>query len=254
MTSARPPALLLPLAATLLLTGPVEAQRGGDGFLFQPPSISVTLHGGFAGATASGDLFTEVTDLLTLERGDFGGLAGGGDLSIFVSPRVALVFGGGYAATTRRSEFRDWVEETPQGELPIEQSTTFARAPVMAGVRAYLTPRGRSVGTFAWVPSSLAPFVGAGAGGVWYRFRQVGDFVDFEDRGIFWDEIESTGWAPALQAVAGLDYSITPRLVLVGETRYLRGKAGLRQTRFQGFDDRIDLSGLSGSAGISFRF
>jgi opacity protein-like surface antigen len=248
-----PAAVHLSLAATLLAAAPAHPQRGGDGFLFRPPAGSVTLHGGFAGATAGSDLFSDVTEMLTLDRGDFGAWSGGGVLSITLRPRLDLALSASYAGRTRSSEFRDWTEHTEQGELAIEQATTFLRVPVMASAKAYLTPRGRTIGSFGWVPARTSAYVGAGAGAVWYRFRQEGDFVDLDTLDIFWDEIESSGWAPAAQAFGGLDYSLTPRVVLVGEARYLYGRADLDRRSFQGFDP-IDLSGVAGSIGISFRF
>lgn len=62
---------LLGVAALLTLGAPVS---GGDrGFLFRPPSGTLTLRGGFDRAGAGGELFAFVTDRLTVSRGDFGG-------------------------------------------------------------------------------------------------------------------------------------------------------------------------------------
>jgi len=246
-------AVLLLAAVPLLPAVPAEAQRSGEGFLFRPPTVSVTLQGGFSGASAGSDLFSEVTEMLTLDRGDFGGWAGGGGVSIAVRPRVDLTLSASYSGRSRSSEFRDWTEPTDRGEVGIEQTTAFVRVPAMLSGKVYLLPRGRSIGSFGWVPARASPYVGAGAGATWYRFRQVGDFVDFDDLEIFSDEMESSGWAPSAQAFAGLDYSLSPRLVLVGEARYLHGRADLDNRRYAGFDP-IDLSGFGISFGASIRF
>ncbi|MGI9090290.1 MAG: outer membrane protein [Gemmatimonadaceae bacterium] len=242
----------LAAVAGALLTGcitrPVQAQGSGDGFLFQEPAGSIALRGGFARATAGGDLFSDITRRLTLGRGDFSGPTVGADLAIRVAPRLDVVLGSSYASTSTSSEFRDLVD---QNDAAITQTTSLKRVPVMASVRAYLTPRGRSVGQYAWVPARFAPYVGAGGGAVWYKFRQQGDFVDYQTNAVFPDDITASQWTPAAQGLAGIDYSISPRIALTGEGKYLfaRGKVNERFSNF----DSIDLSGLSATVGIKLR-
>lgn len=250
MTIRRFLALPALLSLGLAIAQSAEAQGSGEGFLFREPSVSLGLRGGFNHANAGSDIFSFATEHLTLGRGDFSGPAVGADLGIRLFPRVDLVVGTGYAGASAASEFREWVEG--EDDLPIEQTTRFQQVPVTAGVKAYLTPRGRSIGQFAWIPAAFAPYVGAGGGGVWYRFRQQGDFVDIETLEIFTDELESSGWAPAAHGLAGLDVSLTPRIALTGEARYSWGSAELGNA-FEGFEP-IDLSGVSATVGITFRF
>jgi hypothetical protein len=230
----------------------VEAQRGGgDGFLFDRPSMSLTVHGGFARANAGSEIFSFTTDLLTLRRGDFDAVNYGADLAIWVSPRFDIVLGAEHAAASRQSEFRDWLD---QDELPIQQTTRFERTPVTVGVRGYLLPRGRSIGQFAWVPARVAPYAGASMGAMRYRFLQEGDFVDFDDPelAIFSDRFTSSGWTATAHGVVGFDLSLSPRIALTTEGKYAWAEAEMSQD-FVDFD-RIDLSGLSGSVGLTFRF
>lgn len=227
------------------------AQSSGNGFLFQEPRGSFALRGGYARANAGGDLFSFVTDQLTLKRGDFSGLTASADMALRVAPRIDLVFGAGYTGTSTQSEVRRFVD---QNNLPIAQTTSLQRVPVTASVRAYLTPRGRSVGNFAWVPARLAPYVGAGGGAMWYRFHQQGDFVDFNtsNQEVFTGDFTSSKWTPVAQTMAGIDYSLSPRIALTGEARYTRAKANLSES-FTGFK-QIDLSGLSTTIGLYVRF
>jgi hypothetical protein len=51
--------------------------------------------------------------------------------------------------------------------------------------------------------------------------------------------------------MGGLDVSITPLLALRGEARYVWAKAPLGRD-FSGFN-RIDLSGVQGTLGLTFR-
>ena len=124
--------------------------------------------------------------------------------------------------------------------------------PITASAKLYLTPRGRELGTLAWVPSRVAPYVGAGGGVMWYQFRQQGDFVDSGDLGVFPADLTSEGWTPAAQGFAGLDVSLSPRMALTTEARYTWGRATLGED-FSQFD-KIDLSGIAVTAGITFRF
>ena len=250
-TSARfrLPAAAAAVAATLAVASPSSAQGSGDGFLFQKPVGAFVLRGGFASATASGDLYSFLTNQFTLNKGDFRSPSFGADLLVTVAPRVDLDFGVGYAGWKKPSEFRDFVGTD---NLPIAQTTSLARVPLTAGARFYLAPPGRSIGKFAWIPNKFVPYVGAGGGMMWYRLRQTGEFIDFQTTDVFPDEFESSGWTGTAHAMAGADYAITPRLALTGEARYTWAKTSLG-TDFTGFDG-IDLSDFGVTLGLNVRF
>jgi hypothetical protein len=238
------------LLAALAGGRPAWAQQGsGDGFLFDRPSVSFTLRGGFDRAIAGSDVFSFATDQLTLERRDFSSVTGGVDLAVWLTPRVDFVLGGSYSGTRAPSEFRDFVDTD---DRPIEQTTTFKRVPLTASVKAYLAPRGRSIGRFAWIPSRYAPYVGAGGGAMWYRFRQDGDFVDFRTNDIFREQLSASAWTPTAHGMAGIDYALGARYALTGEARYSWARADMSND-FTDFD-RIDLSGVSATVGFSVRF
>lgn len=236
------------LGVLVAASAPVVRAQGGDGFLFRRPPSTFGLRFGFDHPLAQSEVFQFVTEQLTLRRRDFGSLTVAGDISARLSDRVDLVLGAAYAGRGARSEFHDWVD---QDTLPIEQRTTFQRAPVTVGLRAYVVPRGRSVGQLAWVPASRALYVGAGAGAMWYRFRQNGDFVDFQTFDVFRDRFDSSGWTFTAYGLAGMEVSLGPRFFLTGEARYTWARATLRDA-YVGFD-RIDLSGLALTAGIGIR-
>lgn len=237
------------LLGALGLARPALAQGSGDGFLFTEPKGSFELRGGFAHANANSDIFSFTTNQLTVDRRDFSGFTIGADLGFRVAPRFDVVVGGSYAGTSTPSEFRDFVD---QNDLPIEQTTTFQRVPLSASVKAYLTPRGRAIGHFAWVPTRLAVYVGGGGGAMWYRFRQRGDFIDFATNDVFSDQFTSSGWTPEAHAMAGLDFSLSPRFALTTQGRYTWARADMSQD-FQGFH-KIDLSGFAVTAGLAVRF
>src|SRR5690606_28518382 len=136
-------------------------------------------------------------------------------------------------------------------DLPILQRTEFRRVPLTAGLRFYPLAPGRSIGSHAWVPARVAPYVGAAGGGMWYRFRQTGEFVDEETKEIFPDEFASSGWTPTAEAFAGVEYTLSPRIALVAEGRYGWANAELSRA-FEGFEP-IDLAGMSVTVGASIR-
>ena len=238
------------LVLTLLLApAAVLAQGTGDGFFFKEPVATWAVRAGFGHANAGSDIFSFTSRQLTVDRGDFSGFTIGSDLDFRLSSRFVLGLGAWYASSSTPSEYRDF---TDTEDLPIEQTTTFRRLPVTASVKAYLTPRGRSIGHFAWIPAKVAPYVGAGGGAMWYSFRQNGDFIDDATLAVFHDSFKSSGWAPEAHAMAGVDVSLTPRLVLTGEGRYTYAKAKMGED-FVGFD-KIDLSGFAITAGLAIRF
>jgi hypothetical protein len=248
MLSLRSSALFT--ACILAGAAPVaRAQSASADFLFGAPAGSLTLRGGWAVARAKSDLFAFTTQQLTLNRRDFSAPLGDVDLAFFVRPRTQVVGSAGVAWRSKRSEFRDYIDNN---DLPIEQSTTFVRAPFTVGVKQYLTSPGRSIGRFAWIPSRFTPYIGAGGGAMYYRFRQSGDFIDYKTLDVFPSSFNSDGWATTAYAQAGADYSLTARFALTGEARYLWSKGPL-SSDFSGFEN-LDLSGLSTSVGVAVRF
>ena len=239
------------LAALVVATSGLEAQAGrGEGFLFREPLSTVTFHGGFALPRAGSDLFDDVTKDLTLDRSNFAAASFGMDLAVAVTPRWDVVFGFGPSSSRTPSEFRDWVDNN---DLPIEQVTSYSRSPFVLSARYHLTEKGRMVGSFAWIPTRVVPFVSAGAGLVRYRFEQDGDFIDEETLNVFTDRLRTDGWSWVGQVGGGAHLSLSPRVMLTGEARYLLGgvDAGRASGDFVGY--RLDLSGLTTLVGLSFR-
>lgn len=245
-----PALLFLPLAIGLLAPRQAQAQKAD--FLFRTPSVALNLRGGYTLARAGGDVFDFTRENLTLDRKDFGAFTIGADIGVRVAPRFDVVLGFAHSGTSARSEFRDWVELTAAGDsLPIEQRTRYSQTPLTAGFRYYLVPRGRQVGRFVWIPARVVPYIGATVGTVYYRFEQDGDWVDFQDGGIFTDELSSSGWTAVGQAVGGVEFGLTPAIALVTEGRLSVANAE-PDLDFVGFDG-IDLSGLQLTVGLSFR-
>ncbi|MBI4266055.1 MAG: hypothetical protein HY657_16895 [Acidobacteria bacterium] len=240
---------------------PAAAQsRPTPDFLFGEPRGSLGVRASWIFASAGQpcaelrgcqDLFSFVTQQLTLDRGDFNAPAIAADLGFAVGRRIDAVAGFEFSQTSASSEYRDFVDNDRQ---PIEQTTRLRAANVSGSVRVALTPRGTGVSRFAWIPRGATPYVGAGGGLLWYEFRQSGDFVDVLDPrlAIFNDVLLSKGWTPSAHAFGGVDLKVQRRTFLTFEGRYQWAAATLQQ-QFEGFEP-IDLAGFRMSVGVNVLF
>ena len=163
--------------------------------------------------------------------------------------RLDVVFGIGHTSSATQSQFREWADED---DLPITQVTEFTTPPLTAGFKVYLMPRGRAIGSYAWIPRTLNPYAGIAGGIVRYRFEQRGHFVDYETKDIFGDNFRSVETGATAHFFAGIDIGVNHRMLFSGEARYSLAKAALDTNYFRGFSD-LDLTGLQISVGISFR-
>jgi hypothetical protein len=255
-TSSKEEAMRLPsktsiaLAAALALgvVLPATAQHAGNGYLFHEPQARLSFRMGYDHANANSDVFDQAVTDLTLNKRDFSGLTMGAEAAFALSSRIDLSVDVGYSRAQSGSEFRHFEDNN---NLPIKQTTTFERVPITANLRYYLTPTGRRVGRLAWIPNKIVPWVGGGAGMMWYRFRQQGDFVDFNTLNVFPSDINSNDWTQTVHGMGGVDISLSPLVALRAESRYVWARAPLSQA-FSGFD-RIDLSGVQATLGLTFR-
>jgi hypothetical protein len=237
------------LAAVLLMVVAPYPAAAQDGFLFRAPGLGITLRAGPNLLTARSDVFDSMLQDLTLERSDFAAPVGALELIVMPTDRVDIVVGVGLSRSRARSEFRDWVGDDG---APIEQTTTLRTVPITGTLRYQLAPRGRRIGTMAWLPRTTTPYIGAGAGVVAYTLNQDGEFIDFRDNSIFASYVESSGTALTVHGLGGVDHWLTPRFGLNAEIRYTRGGA----TPGGGFrtHDRIDLGGVQATFGITARW
>ena len=241
------------LAGALLALGalaPLHAQSSGDGYMFHAPQGRLTIRAGYDHANAGSDLFLQTTDLLTVSKRDFSGVTLGAEAALAVGSRFDVSADLGLSHKSTGSEYRHFVDNNNQ---PIQQTTTFDRIPLTVNARFYLVEPGRAIGNLAWIPSKLVPWVGGGAGMMWYRFQQRGDFVDFKTNNVFTDNaaFDSNGWTQTVQGMGGADYTLSPRVALRADARYVWARSPLK-SGFTGYDP-IDLSGVQGTLGLTYR-
>jgi hypothetical protein len=235
---------LIALAA-LVVPATMAAQ---EDFRFGPPVVQVTLRGGPVQQMSGGDLFTDLTGRLTLDRVDFRGAGLAGEVALPLTSRLSLVGEVAWSETSAGSEFRDWVGS--DGE-PILQHTLLRMVPYTLSVRYSIIPTGRRIGRHAWVPNRTVPYVNAGVGAVNYRLIQRGEFVDFEDYAVFPARLTDEGTGGTWLVGGGVDHWFTPGLGVNVDARYLRGSAATGGS-FQTYDS-IELGGFRAALGFTFR-
>ncbi|MFO7260496.1 MAG: hypothetical protein DIU52_005040 [bacterium] len=251
LTVVAPPLEAHPAAEPDPPSAPAPMLRAptGPDFLFGAPHGSLSLRIGRLFARTEGGVFERTFANLSAEPDDFDGLTLGADLALRVVDRADLVVGVGFARATVDSEFNDWLDENGQ---PIRQTTRFRQIPVTLGARLYLTPRGREISRFAWVPARTTFYVGGGAGLIHHLYEQEGEFVDETSLDIFADHLSSSGWSSLVYVGAGAELRVTTSVALVADVRYTRGSA--RATGdFREWED-IGLGGLATSVGVALTF
>lgn len=185
----------------------------------------------------------------TLERGDMRAIPVALELGFSIGRRLELVLGAGTSRGSADTEYRDLVGTD---DLPIRQSTALRRTPLLVGVRHDLVAAGRRIGTVAWLPARVVPWVGAGGGALVWSFRQRGEFVEAGGTDILEATFADRGVTPTVYGAAGVDIVLDGRTSLVVDARYSWARSALGGD-FRGFD-RIDLAGVALSAGLGIRF
>lgn len=251
--------IVLSLALVAALLAPQLAfAQGGPGFLFNRPRVSIGVKTGYVLPAISSPLFDDAREWYNLNRFDFDSPYLGGEIAVRLSERWDVALGVGWGRATSRSHYRNFVEEVAGNRVEIEQDNEFQTVSATFGGRYYLSDRGRRIGRFAWVPSAVAPFVGAGVGMTWYELEQIGDFVDQGDSAcpdacpIYTDVLRTDGTGAAVYAGLGADISLGKQFYLTAEGRYSLANGGV-SGQYAAYDD-IDLSGLQLLAGISLRW
>jgi hypothetical protein len=243
-----PPALALAVPALLLATAPPAHGQRAD-FLFRRPHATVAVLGGWAMPGENSELFEFTREQLTVSRGDFASPLIFVEGAVRLTEWLDLALGLEYTNGSVGSEDRLYVY---QDDSPILQTTDFKRRRLMGSVKGYLLPRGRQISEFAWIPSRWSPYLGVGLGMSWYEFLQEGDFVDYQTLDIFEERFRAKGRGMTGHVLAGVDVSLTPRFLVRGEYRYIRGEGKLDDYQFEGFDD-VDLSGSRVALGLAVR-
>ena len=248
----------VPATATRIAQG--RAAPAEPDFLFGRPRISIGIRGLLHRARAESDFYDFVNEQLFVRRSsdddhenpdhglmNFNAPGVGFDFGFGVNSRLDVRVGVDYASSLNDSELRNFIGEDG---LPFTQRTELSQVELRGELVFALAPRGRAIGQYAWIPSRVVPYVGAGLGFVRYDLAQVGEFVD--DLGYFEDTFGSKGWGPGLHLFGGADIRMSRQVYLNVEARHIEASGELGED-FAGFEP-LDLSGLRIGAGVRFVF
>jgi hypothetical protein len=259
----RPRCVALVIAALLSLPAAAGAQAGDPqqsatpppgrtappDFLLGRPRGLLAFRGGWLFANTGSDLYDFISDQLTVDKSKFNTSSLSGDFGISIGSRFDVIATLEQSNATLASEYRDFVDT---GGVPITQTTKRQEWILSGTLRMALVPRGRRISRFAWVPRTLAPYVGVGGGAAKYDFQQFGAFVDFRTLRVFNDNFSAKGWTPTVHALGGADVRLYRRLYLTTEARYTWSAAELGAD-FVDFEP-IKLGGLRLSGGLQIVF
>lgn len=192
-------------------------------------------YGGFRLLDVKSDLFAANEYDFGITDDDFRTGGYGFEFDVAVAPRVDISIGFDTGDAETYGSYLDLVYEDG-GE--IEHLAQLSMTELSLGVRL------RLLGGSA----PVRPYLIGGISGAYYRYTEVGDFVDFETADIYYDQFEERSFLPGFFAGAGADVAVVRlpdggRVELFGEFRYARAQ-GKHTEGFDGFGDlRLDRSG-----------
>ncbi|MXZ61469.1 MAG: hypothetical protein F4228_00355 [Acidobacteria bacterium] len=246
--------ILMTLLATVCFAAATAAESG------QPPRrgpypdasqrsvrdtrFAFSTYGGFRVLNVTSDLFAANEFDFGITDDDFRTGSFGFEFDFAVLPRVDVSIGIDNGNAETYGSYLDLVYEDG-GE--IEHSARLALTDLSLGVRL------RLLGGAARV----RPYLVGGFTGVYYRYTEIGDFVDFETADIYYDVFEETSFLPGFFAGAGADVAVvrfrdSGSLDLFGEFRYVRSE-GEHTEGFDGFG-ALQLNRSGGLFGLRIRW
>ncbi len=197
--------------------------------------FAFSTYGGFRVLNVTSELFAANEFDFGITDDDFTTGGFGFEFDFAVLPRVDISIGFDNGDSETFGSYLDLVYEDG-GE--IEHSARLAMTELSLGVRL------RLLGDAARV----RPYLIGGVTGAYYRYTEVGDFVDFDTADIYYDVFEEKSFLPGFFAGAGADVAVVRlptggRIELFGEFRYARTQ-GQHTDGFDGFGDlKLDRSG-----------
>lgn len=198
----------------------------------------------------SGQVWDDNERVFTLDRSDFNDGVLGFSYVAPINNHFEIGFNLDYYDATVRSAERDFLDEDG---FPILHDTRLRLLPATVDFR--LLPAGRygvrgSRGQRRVIHP--VPYLGAGGGFEFWRYEEVGDFVDPDTLEIFFDRGVDSGTTMEAHAVAGLELPVGPAWSILLEGRYSWASVTLGGS-LSGLGD-LELDGASAYVGAAFHF
>ncbi len=187
------------------------------------------------------DVWLANLPVFRFEIKDFTGGEASGEWNFAFGNRVELGLGGAFYQRNVPTIYRDYVNKD---HSEIQSAMKLRTIPVTAVVR--LLPFGR--------PGQFQPYVGAGINVTPWRYSEIGDFIDFNDKNnVYHARYVATGTSTGAVILAGFRAPIGGDIyALTMEGRYTTGEGKLNANDFLG--TKIDLGGTSFRVGFLIRF
>ncbi|GAB4376119.1 MAG: hypothetical protein Kow0062_16010 [Acidobacteriota bacterium] len=236
---------VLALPALALAGGPRHYPRRGPG---PRPAAFDTTFGvrlGVFSPDADSNFFDENFAVFTGDADDYEDGMVGVDFAWRSSPQIDLVASISTFEGSQTQGYRDAaVDPFLEGVL---HDSELSITPLTIGLRARLAGEG----------SVVRPYVGAGGGFYWWRYREFGDFVEFDPVDPANDQIITAGFESESVTLgfylqAGVEFSVRPTWSVYVDARWHQADDELGDD-FEGFGD-IDLSGREVSVGVAWHF
>ncbi len=194
---------------------------------------------GLAEPAGSSDGWNAVFEGFTGQPSDLQDVVWGADVLWRVNRDVGILFGGSFYRGSTTSSYRDWVA----GDGSEVRHTTELETSDLTAAVVYRLSR-----------AAVRPYLGIGAGMVWWSLTDEGSFIDFSapDLPVFSAWYSADGTTFSAFGLAGLEIPLGMRWSFLFEGRYRWAEDTLGDD-FAGFGD-LDLSGfeLSGGFGVNF--
>jgi hypothetical protein len=201
---------------------------------------NVNFKGGIFFPQLKSDLWTTNMENLVFEKKDMQSEYYALEFEHFLDRNISLSFEGGYYKKEHLSFYRDY--EYNDGS-PINQNLSLEMANLEVGFKFY--PLGSRL--------RFCPYLGAGAGVYYWKYKQWGDFINFDDNSVDQDKYaESSAYTPGFNAKGGFVFRFSRFFGVSAEARYQFVKGSL-SSFFEGFE-KLDMSGFTSIIGINFYF
>lgn len=163
----------------------------------------------------------------------------GTDYLLRTGRHTSVLFGFSYFSGKTTSGYEDWAAEDGS---EIRHTTRLDISDLTAAF------------VYHFGNSGIRPYIGAGAGFLWYTLTDEGYFIDFGDpnQPVIWAWYGAQGSTFEVFGLLGVDFPLSPRWSFFAEGRYRYATDELSDD-FSGFG-KLDLSGyeISGGFGINF--
>jgi hypothetical protein len=226
------------------LAGAVEAGGYGPG----REDLAVQVRVGGFWPSGEGRFWDDLENTFTLDESDFNDVVIGFSIVRALSNHVEIGFNADFYDASVRAAVRGFEDEFG---FPILHDTRLETLPLTVDLRFLPAGRYRERGHGRRVLQPVV-YLGGGAGFAYWEYEEVGDFVDFRRREIFFDRFAEDGIAFEIHGLAGLELPFGHTFSVLFEGRYswADDEPG---GDFAGLGE-LDLGGFSGYIGGSWRF